>query len=94
MKKSRAILHAVKAAIRSPFAWPGGYQISIVLADGELICPECARKEFRQIARATLADSRGGWTAAGVECAWEGENRCVQCSRSLTVYESEETVES
>ena len=35
----------LREAIRTPYAWPGGYKTIIILSDGEAICHECAKKE-------------------------------------------------
>jgi hypothetical protein len=78
-----AILQRVKSAIREPFAWPGGYPRYVVMADGELLCADCARKEYRQIIRATRDGLRDGWRAAGAEILWEGRETCAHCNAEL-----------
>lgn len=77
------ILEQVKQAIRSPHAWPGGYPVYTILSDGEVLCPKCARAEFKQIVRATREKLRDGWRAAGVEILWEGEEYCAHCGEEL-----------
>lgn len=81
--KQRRILEDVKRAIRQPYAWPGGYPVYTVLSDGELLCAKCARSEFRQIVRATKAQLRDGWQAAGAEILWEGSENCAHCNEVL-----------
>jgi hypothetical protein len=79
-----AIIEQVKRAIREPYAWPGGYPVYTVMADGELLCPDCARHNFRQIAWATKNGGRGGWQAAGAEVYWEGSDQeCACCGTAL-----------
>jgi hypothetical protein len=85
-KKPVEIMRSVKDAIRQPFAWPGMYQKSIILSDGDIICPDCAKLNYRQIAHDTIKRLRTGCDAIGAECLWEGENNCVQCSKNLSVY--------
>lgn len=68
----------VREFIRQPFAWPGGYPKILVMADGETVCPACARGEYRQISNATRHGLRDGWQAAAVSIHWEGE--AVQCA--------------
>ena len=48
-----AILRQVKQAIRQPYAWPGGYPLYVVMADGEALSIEAARSEFKLVAYAT-----------------------------------------
>lgn len=64
-------LRAVKQAIRQPYAWPGGYPLYVVMADGEALSCEAARTEWRQIVYATLHGLRDGWRALGAEINWE-----------------------
>jgi hypothetical protein len=86
----RTVLKQVKEAIRRPFAWPGGYPVYTVLSDGSMLCRTCARSEYRQIARATLADLRDGWCAVGTVIHWEGAESCAHCDKDLeSAYGSE-----
>jgi len=77
------ILEKVKDAIRNPYAWPGGYPVYVVLADGELLCRDCARREYRNIADSTLHKHRDGWKAAGADILYEGTEYCGHCSCEL-----------
>lgn len=80
------ILQQVKSAIREPYAWPGGYPVHVVLADGAMLCKDCARTEYRQIARATRHGLRDGWRAAGSLILWEttdGPETCAHCGAVL-----------
>jgi len=70
-QKRIAVLRKVKEAIRQPYAWPGGYPLYIVMADGEALSIEAAKAEFKLVAYATLFAQRDGWQAAGVEVNWE-----------------------
>ncbi|HEX4173966.1 MAG TPA: hypothetical protein VHY82_15970 [Acetobacteraceae bacterium] len=65
------ILADVKAAIRSKYAWPGGYPLYIVMQDGEALSIDAAREHFEQICRATLLHERNGWAAAGSDINYE-----------------------
>jgi hypothetical protein len=79
-----AIIEQVKRAIREPYAWPGGYPVYTIMADGELLCPDCARHNFQQIVRATNDTCRDSWQAAGAEVYWEGpDQECAQCGKAL-----------
>ncbi len=65
------ILREVKQAIREPYAWPGGYPLFIIMADGEALSIEAASDNWRLICQATLAGWRDDWQAAGVAVNWE-----------------------
>lgn len=81
---SHDIVSQVKRAIRAPYAWPGGYPVYTVMADGELLCPHCAHDNFAQIARDTYARFGGSWRAAGAEVRWEGPDEyCAHCGKAL-----------
>ena len=81
---SKDIIGQVKRAIREPYAWPGGYPIYTVMSDGELLCPECARENFRQIVADTNARYGGSWRAAGADIKYEGpDEQCAHCSKPL-----------
>jgi hypothetical protein len=79
----RKAIEQVKRAIREPYAWPGGYPVYTLLADGELLCRECARSEFKQIVYATRHNLRDGWKAAGADILWEGTEECAHCNKEL-----------
>ncbi len=66
-----ASLREVKRAIREPYAWPGGYPLFIIMADGEALSVEAAHDNWRLICRATLAGLHDGWRAAGADINWE-----------------------
>lgn len=71
------ILEAVKSAIRGPYAWPGRYPVYAVCSDGQLLCRDCARENYRQIAN-------GSWPMAGQTVNWEDEDEtCAHCNKPL-----------
>lgn len=73
-------LNQVKDAIRKPYAWPGGYALVVILADGEALHPDCARNNWADIARSTLGQYHNGWAAAGVDIHFEGPDLyCAHC---------------
>lgn len=91
LKARLAITRQVKEAIRTGYAWPGGYPLSVVMDDGEAICPDCAKENWEQVAHDTIKGWRTGWQAAGVEVLWEGGNHCANCDACLDAYPEEET---
>lgn len=75
--------------VKNPYAWPGGYPIYAVLADGELLCPDCAKSEFRELA---TASDGSGWIIAGLDILYEDFDNgdgtfspelCVHCRKEL-----------
>lgn len=62
------------------FAWPGGYQCALLMADGETIDAQSARENYRLIRRGNSSD----WRPAQVFIHWEGEPlTCAHSSRSI-----------
>ncbi len=80
------ILRDVKNAIRSPYAWPGGYPLYIVMDDGEALSIDSAKENFREIVHATLRSYRDGWKASTVDINWE--DTTLVCAHSGKPIES------
>ena len=76
-------LEKVKDAIRNPFAWPGGYPVYTVMSDGELLCPDCARENYKLIVQATKDQLRDGWQPEGSMILYEGSSYCCHCGKDL-----------
>ena len=62
-----------RRAIRSgPYAWPGGYPLFFVTADGAALSFKAASKERRNILEAIRDnDTRGGWRVVELAVNWE-----------------------
>jgi len=77
-------LRKVRHAIRTGYAWPGGYRIDVVMTDGAVLCTQCARENYRLISYATRHGIRDGWAASGSDVHWEGSaEHCAHCSKVL-----------
>ena len=79
-------LRAVKQAIREPYAWPGGYPLYIVMADGEALSIDSARENWRSICHSTINGFRDGWQAYGAAVNWEDSD--LICAHSGAKIES------
>jgi len=89
--------NSVKEAIRTKYAWPGGYPLFIITADSACLCIDCAKKEFRQIAWDWTRRQSTGWCAVATEVNWEDNSLyCDNCSERIeSAYgEDEEEQES
>ena len=74
----------LRKAIRAKYAWPGGYPMFLVMADGEALCMDCARKEYKQIAYANRHGLRDGWKTEGADVNWEDNNLfCAHCGAQI-----------
>jgi hypothetical protein len=76
---------AVKNAIRNKYAWPGGYPLYLLTADGCALCVECGRKEFKQIAYAAHHDiKRDDWKIEAACVNWEDPDLyCDHCNEKI-----------
>ena len=84
MKRTNNALDQARNAARHKYAWPGGYPLAVVMADGECICPDCAKKEWRQIVSSTLSNSRDGWKVEGADVNWEDDSLyCAHCNERI-----------
>jgi hypothetical protein len=74
---------------RNPYAWPGGYDIAGVADDGELICAQCIRSEYKLIMSATRYQRNDGWRIIGYQTSdWmENGETCAHCGRLLDPYQ-------
>ena len=74
-------LNNLKQFIRSGgYAWPGGYQMALLMADGEVIDAQAARENYRLIRRETGTD----WTPVDVFIHWEGDSLyCAHSGREI-----------
>ena len=74
-------LETLKEFIRSGgYAWPGGYQCALLMADGEVIDAQAARENYRLIRREIGRD----WTPVEVFIHWEGEPLyCAHSGREI-----------
>lgn len=74
----------LRKAIRAKHAWPGGYPMFLVMSDGECLCMECARKEYKQIAYSNRHNLRDGWRSEAADINWEDtEMYCAHCNTKI-----------
>lgn len=69
------------------YAWPGGYPMVLITADGAVIDAQSARENYRQILRATRNPGTDRqWEAIETYIHWEGEP--MECAHSGRMIES------
>lgn len=76
---------ALRASIRQKFAWPGGYEIYGITLDGGVLCCDCMRREYRQIANARRYGFSDGWNvqALALDCETDSLTVCDHCYRVI-----------
>lgn len=76
----------LKQYLRTRYAWPGGYNIRLYCSDGEALCHDCARENFRELVQAVWDGDHehGGWRVAFADVHWEGPSEfCGHCNKEL-----------
>ena len=75
---------AARIVRRERFAWPGGYEMALLLDDGALLCADCVRAEYHQISYSYRTRQRDGWRPAGLVILDGDEaERCAHCDTLL-----------
>ena len=76
--------HAALKQTLETCVWPGGYPIYAVMADGDVLCPRCARENIRLILAATRGKTRGGWhfDGATINCE-DSDLYCDHCGNPI-----------
>ena len=59
----------VQMVARERYAWPGGYVLCGLTADGALLCSQCIRSEYRNVLHSTKHGMRDGWQII----SWEAD---------------------
>ncbi len=91
-------LQRVKELLRAgPYAWPGGYPMFFVCADGEPMSFTATRQNWRQVvgAHSPAAWSDRSFAIAAVEVNWEDRELrcCVNDERIPSAYSEDEATE-
>lgn len=60
------------------FAWPGGYPITYLLADGGVLCPACANGDNGSEATEDPGADKE-WRLAASDVHWEGPASTCEC---------------
>ena len=76
---------AARVVRRERYAWPGGYELALVMGDGELLCADCVRDNFHEISTAHRDHGHTGWEPAGIASADGAEQNewCAHCNREI-----------
>lgn len=81
------------------FAWPGGYPMFYVFADGGAVCPACVNRNVSEIdedvRRGGRRNSHGGWAVDAWEVNWEEPDmHCDHCGKRIPSAYAEDKVKS
>ncbi len=66
------------------YAWPGGYPLSYLMADGGVLCPACANGEHGSEATQDPRQDDKQWSIVACDVYWEGPPmQCDHCSAEI-----------
>lgn len=82
----------LRATIRNgQYAWPGGYPLYLICADSEALCFDCAKTEYKSLARG-MRDHDKQWTVLGCEINYEDNDLfCAHCNQQIESAYGEES---
>lgn len=76
----------LRATLRAgSHAWPGGYAVAFIMADGGTVCPECVRAELYQCVHSLRHGIADGWRPIALACEAENDSACTcdHCGREV-----------
>lgn len=79
----------LKATLRAgAHTFPGCYPLALLTHDGESLCFDCGRREFRQIAESIRTHARDGWrvVACDIAHAEESDDSCAHCGAVIAAH--------
>jgi hypothetical protein len=77
-------IRTIRQAVRSKYAWPGGYPMFLIMNDNGCLCMDCAKKEWKLISRSIKYSSDSQWEAIAVEVNWEDNSlQCDNCNKNI-----------
>ncbi len=75
------------------YAWPGGYQIYYVCADGGVLCPHCANG--KNGSKASEQNEAKDWRLVDSDVHWEGQPLvCDHCGTFIESAYGDPSIES
>lgn len=73
-------LKDLAVAYRTPYAFPGGYTLHLLLADGATLCHTCFKQNYALIADDLKTGHSSGWKPYAQDCNWEDPDLyCDHC---------------
>lgn len=76
---------ALRAAIRTKYTFPGEYELIGICDDGAVLCCDCMRREYYQIAYSRRHKIKDGWRVVAVECSADYDSHvyCEHCNKTI-----------
>jgi hypothetical protein len=76
---------AAQLVARERFAWPGGYALFAVTNDGGVLCADCVRSEYYQVAYSRRYNVDDGWNIVAWDSMANNDEpvTCDHCGRTI-----------
>ncbi len=83
---------AIRAAIRNPYVWPGGYDLYGLTSDGACLCMACAKSQYYSVAWSVRHKVDDGWRIVAIDatCNVDGPLECDHCGKHLVEVDEDE----
>ena len=92
--KPNSHIERFKFFVRTKYAWPGGYPMYMLCADGGCLCHKCAEENAVLIIRSTVRRDDRQWMCRSIGVNWEDPDKnlfCDNCGELIEcAYPSEE----
>lgn len=71
--------------IRTKYAWPGGYELFGICNDGAVLCCDCMRKNYYQIAYSRRYKINDCWRVVAIDCDanYDSYIYCEHCTKTI-----------
>ena len=94
MTITREKMKHVRYALRRKYAWPGGYALYLIMADGESLCVTCGRENYRLLVKETARPGfNTGWRVETIDANYEDPRLfCCNCGKRIESAYAEEEV--
>lgn len=81
----------LKPLLRQKYVWPGGYEIFLITDDGESLCVDCVKKNFREVVWSMKNKVNDGWRILAYQveavspecCTDELISYCAHCYKPI-----------
>ena len=84
-------VHCARYVARHPHSMVGGYENILITEDGDYLCSDCVRKNYKEIISDTKYDYGTQWAALSTISESELENqRCSHCYKQIGYQEEED----
>ena len=82
--KPNSPIEQFKMFVRNKHAWPGGYPLYMLCADGGCICHKCAGENAKLIIQATVLRDNHMWECEAIDVNWEDADlTCDNCGELI-----------